>query len=158
MSFREALSRRPALIAVVGGGLLGVGIVFSVLQLRGRGRPALPVIPERCFYTTDDGATLFADSLSQFPPFDHDGRPAVRAYVFSCDGGKHQWVQYLEKYSNEAKKEAGAASQPPRSGLLVKEPGADRWVSEASAAAQKVMDARCPDGMRAGDITAVMPD
>ena len=46
--------------------------------------------PGSAFYTTDDGATLFTDGADRLPPFDHDGKAAVMAAVFSCDNGKHR--------------------------------------------------------------------
>lgn len=55
------------------------------------------------YFTVDDGATWFADSLDQIPPFTKDGKEAVRAYIFRCGKGK-PFVAYLERYRPEAKK------------------------------------------------------
>jgi len=91
----------------------------------------------RGYYTIDDGATLFSDSLDLLPPFDHNGQQAVRARVFSCDGNKTHFIGYLEKYDPEAFKQRNAAlarGEPPigyNAGPFVKKPGAQytRWVS-----------------------------
>jgi hypothetical protein len=162
MSLRETLNKKPGVSAMAAGALVIIGVILSVVELRGRGQPRLPVIPERCFYTTDDGATLFVESLGKIPPFDHGGQQAVRAYAFSCDGGKHRWVGYLEKYDEKAKPGApaheGATDLPPRSALLVKRPGAVEWVSAMDAAAARVTNPQCPDGMGSGPVTVVMPE
>ena len=77
MSIREALKKKPALLGVAGGTVVALALTFSILQQRGGGRPPLPTIPDQCFYTTDEGATLFADGLNQVPSFEHEGRQAV---------------------------------------------------------------------------------
>ena len=58
-------------------------------------------------------------------------------------------MQYLEKYSDAAKKVSTsqgdpAAAGPPQSGLLVKKPGTGQWEPEADAAARKIMDPPVP--------------
>src|SRR6187549_127395 len=57
------------------------------------------------YYTTDDGATTFTAPANLTPPFDHDGKQAVRAIMFSSDGGKTRFVGYLERYSAAAKQQ-----------------------------------------------------
>ena len=53
--------------------------------------------------TVDDGATYFPDDANKIPPFTKDGKEAVRARVFSCDGGKTKYVAYLERITPKAK-------------------------------------------------------
>jgi hypothetical protein len=107
--------------------------------------------PDEAFYTTDDGKTLFADDAAKVAPFDHDGRQAVRAYVFTCDGGTTGFVQYLEKYSDEVKRQLEPQSgrpgwRPPTSMALVKRPGPGQWVPGMSQEASRLTLPSCPGG------------
>jgi hypothetical protein len=58
--------------------------------------------PGKAFYSIDDGLTYFSDSPERLPPFDYDGKVAVRAHVFKCNDGK-KFVGYLERYTEPAK-------------------------------------------------------
>ena len=143
----EYIRRNPRIGAVAGSVLLVVGLVAILMQSVGGRRS---VSPGNAFYTTDEGATLFADAADLLPPFDHDGKEAVRAAVFSCDNGQHRWVQYLFKYSPEA---LTGAAQMKAAGMkhislgtdsaLVKRPGDKAW---ARAIDSPIMTPRCPDG------------
>jgi hypothetical protein len=160
MALREFLSKNPKVVATAMILLLAacLGLIFS--ELKGGGKPPLPSMPDQAFYTTDDGVTLFADSLSKIPPIDHNGRPAVRAHVYSCDGGRHRWVQYLEKMSDKEKtiadspeKARGHAFSP-----LIKKPGDQKWVPQSDPAALAILVPKCPDGMGSGEPQPVAPD
>jgi hypothetical protein len=126
-------------------------------------RAPVPIINDRVFFTTDDGVTLFADSLLLKPPFDHDGRQAVRAYVFKADGP--QWVQYLEKYSDAGKRQSdvyqssppGTVPPPSDSEWLVKRPGDRDWVPLTASEAANIIEPRSPDGGDAASIQEVNP-
>jgi hypothetical protein len=64
-------------------------------------RPAPPVgNAQLAFYSDDDGQTWFTDSIYKFPPIDHNGKAAVRAYVYSYSKG--QFVGYLQRYKPAA--------------------------------------------------------
>jgi hypothetical protein len=54
------------------------------------------------FYTDDDGQTYFEDSIFKFPPFNHNGKTAVRALVYSSDG--QTFVGYMQRYTPTAQK------------------------------------------------------
>lgn len=127
--------------------------------------------PTRAYYTADDGKTLFADDAERLPPFDHDGKPAVRAMVYSCDGGKTRFVGYLQKLPEDALQEANqkavAAGRDPKdidddeialkSGWLAKKPPERDWVNskDHDRYAQTIKVA-CPDG-RDGSPEQVFP-
>ena len=102
-----------AILAAVTGSVL-----FALPRLNAR--PTWNV-PTEGYFTTDDGATCFVESLTTIPPFEHDGKPAVRDFIYSCDGGEHRWVAYLGKYSPEDKLaiESGKAKPEERT-MLVK--------------------------------------
>ena len=123
----------------------------------------MPHVQTKSFYTCDDGATLFEDMASLVPPFDHDGKPAVRAYVFSCDRGRNRWVQYVEKYTDLAKQQVEGKAPVadggpgPMDGLLIKKPGATEWVHPSDPSAKALMNAKCPDASASKPPEQVFP-
>jgi len=154
---RALLQQRKSLAAALAALMIVGAAVAIYVQARDFG----PAGPGKAFFTTDDGKTLFVDSIMKLPPFDKDGRQAVRAHVFECNGQRA--VGYLSCYRAEALKAladaraAKAAGKPPPNpqalsavgtvGLLVKKPGNFPWVSQADAAtATSVRVFRCPDG------------
>jgi len=112
------------------------------------------------YFTTDDGQSLFTESMDQLAPFDHHGSPAYRAWVFSCDGGKTTFVAYLERCTPkglgrlkplQADFQAGKsrlAPSPNPDELEVKKPGSGNpWVNRSNALeAQKITNVQCPNG------------
>ena len=152
---RELLSKWPKTSGVVAALAVAASIAYVVHTWTNRGGD-LPVFPDKAFYSDDDGATWFADSDSKVPPYqDNNGREAVLANVFSCDGGKHAWVQYLQKYTPETKagleaqhagKDAPPGTPGPLAGELVKRPGPGKWIHLSDPAAAAVMTPKCPDG------------
>ena len=155
MGVREKLRNYPrgavllAIVLAVGGGwFLYVQVARSV-----------PVLgpPRTLFVTVDEGKTFFPAPAEQLPPFQHEGKTALRAYVFTC-GGK-SFVGYLERYSDRAKqlmleswKSQQATGRPPSmnsemlSGIEVKRPGDATWVRHSDLArAAEIMSVRCPD-------------
>jgi len=155
MGFREQIRAHPqfAQSAAV------VVTLSSIIALFLESRPARPPAV-KAFFTTDDGKTLFVDSSDRVPPFDHAGQPAVMAYVFTCDGGKTQWVGYLSKYSDqdrqtiESGKLGDANVRPPR---LVKLPGSQTWASESDRGVMASLIPHCPDGQSSDNIRPVAP-
>jgi len=117
----------------------------------------------QAFYSDDDGATWFTDSADKLTPFDHDGKQAVRAYIYQCGSGK-KFVGRLERYTAEQKKflqdTQTAISQgkpPPRPtapsgpsvgwGSEVKKPGDSQWIpANDFTRAASILNPKCPDG------------
>ena len=85
MGVRERLNRNPRLAAIVMAVLLLVAGVAVALQFSD-GAHAAGTASDKAFFTIDDGATWFADDAARIAPFQHDGKEAVRAYVFECRG------------------------------------------------------------------------
>jgi hypothetical protein len=159
MSIRDKLKRHPKASASIGVATLAIGIGYLVIQLFGGGGAWRR---DGAFFTTDDGATTFVDSADRIPPFPHDGKEAVRAYVFEC-GGK-RFVNHLERFTPERQKLAQAAAdalkagksppRPPASagqtvnwGIEFKKPGGKEWVAGGNLAkASRLLQAKCPDG------------
>ena len=116
--------------------------------------------PGQLYYTTDDGATTFTAPANLVPPFDHNGKQAVRAVMFSHDGGKTKFIGYLERYSATAKQQMEAAKEAAKPGgkmvmsapnrnvamIEVKKPGDKTWVDQSSAAGATVMRVTAPGG------------
>lgn len=99
MGLRQKLNENPA-IAVAGTVVIAVVAAFFGFRLMtSHGF----VKPQTAYYTVDDGKTLFADLEELLPPFQHEGKEAVRARVMSCDAGSTKFVAYLEKYTDAYK-------------------------------------------------------
>lgn len=155
---RKKINEHPALAGSVVALLAIAAIVWSVgssSRTPSQERPTL-------FYSVDDGATHFRDDALRVAPFQHEGREAVRALLFTADGGKTTFVGYLEKFSDEAAarlREAGddvrarldlLSTLPPESTLL-KKPGAGEWIPATDPRAASIR--ALPPGAE-----AVLPD
>jgi hypothetical protein len=165
LGVRDWINKNPAVVSIAAGaGILSI-VVYAVWSFRsGAGGPPLPQFPDKAFFSADDGATYFTDRDVNVPPFDYKSKQAVRAYVYTCDGG-HKWVRYLEKYTPAAREaqltvQSGKSLPPnapgPMSGVLVKKPGAGDWVPNSSPDAQAIIDAKCPTHPNAA-LEPVMP-
>jgi len=95
---REFLNKHPGwtVVGLVGVILLAAG--YGYTGVRQQDRPDEP----KGFYTDDDGKTWFADSAYRVVPYERDGKQVVRAKVFN--DGKHDFVCYLERYKDGARK------------------------------------------------------
>lgn len=161
MGIREKLNDKPWLGGAVGGAALALGSAFILVQLSSGGNGSA----DEAFFTVDDGQTWFEDDASKLPPFQHEGKEAVRAHVFECDG--KQFVNHLERFTPQGRKlmeEAVVSTKagkplPPTiasSGPQIKKPGAKEWVSTGNyAKAGPILQVMCPDGK--GEAVPVMP-
>jgi hypothetical protein len=161
MSLRETLNKNPMVFA----GIVVVAIVicgwFGWSQMSGGSGVK---VPNSAFFTVDEGKTLFADERGKLTPFDKDGKPAVRAYVFKCPDGT-QTVAYLERYTEKGKavveryraEQKANPGKPPASigemsalgrfATEVKRPGDKDWVNAASGANRMFTEAvKCKSG------------
>jgi hypothetical protein len=150
MGARQLINERPGLSAVVGGILcLASASLILLAQRDGSVRP-----PRQLFFTTDNGQTFFTDDATRLAPFTHDGREAVQANMFTCDGGRTRFVAYLQKYSEVYKKAVNNHSHNVspdvmKKGMLVKRIDDKNWIPLNSPAARKMMqEIKCPDGTR----------
>ena len=163
MGIRETLNANQKLTTVLTAVVL-VGLVGYIAWYVSGMTSNSPQIG-KAYFTTDEGATLLVEDENRRAPFQHEGKEAVRAYVYECDG--EQFVAYLERYSPEAmaafaEYDAEAASRPrgsgpppsmgkaqsmTRSGLQVKRPGGDEWISATSPEGTDIKrNVKCPDG------------
>src|SRR5689334_21127700 len=101
-------------IAVLGAAV--AGLVVWVLVSARSAPPTNVEVSTGAWFSSDDGKTWFKDDQYKVPPFDHQGRPACRAYVFTCDNGKTAFVAYLERFTPEAQRrlqEIRSSKMPP---------------------------------------------
>ncbi|MGN6725541.1 MAG: hypothetical protein ACTHLZ_06460 [Tepidisphaeraceae bacterium] len=171
MGVRENLNRNPALTTGLTLAVIVLSLAFIVYQIAGNAPQPAPV--PQIFFTTDDGKTVFADDYQKIPPFDVDGKQAVRAYVFTCDGHKSQFVAYLERISAEARQKldaelkqrggsGGTEGISPETafamseGTEVKRPGDADWVKRSDPKGQAIIDVKCPQGT--GQLEVVSPN
>jgi hypothetical protein len=119
MGVREAIQKNWIAGVAAAALLLLIAVIIAA-----KNSPAPHPTPTATgsFYSDDDGSTYFADNIFHFPPFDHQGKTAYRARVYSASSGA--FVGFLERYTpqtrnmlldNYAQAEAGAK---PRSELL----------------------------------------
>ena len=110
------------------------------------------------WFTTDDGKTWFAADENKLPPFDHKGKQANRAYVYTCDGGKSKFVLFMARFTPEARRqleemrkskmpsEFGVIDRLMTHGMEVKKPNDAVWVTASHPSAVAIRKPACPDG------------
>ena len=110
------------------------------------------------YFTVDEGQTWFIDDVKRVTPFDKDGKPAVRCYVFQCPE-KPVYCGLLSRHTEEARKKVEGANGGQPNGLIkdeklldrgsreFKHPGDSSWASESSGAMfQLTMQKKCASG------------
>jgi hypothetical protein len=126
LGIRETINRNSKASTIVVICALVLGVIVIGLELRGQSGK----LPTKYYYTIDDGQTWFADSSTKLPPFDHDGKQAVRCYVFKSTQGK--FAALLQKYDDKTLEQLAHRTDqiPPRDAtVLVKKPGEKRWTT-----------------------------
>ena len=147
-------STRPRTALIVGGCLVAVGIaVFAWYPRDGYQSAAPPVPVSKAWYTVDDGVSWFADDDNRITPFDHQGKKAYRCYVWTCDGGKTQFVSHLERLKATLLKNRQATGRLEPGDLIlspmdVKPPrtGDAGWADYNTPAGVQIHTPRCPHG------------
>jgi hypothetical protein len=128
-------------------------------------RASLDLDTGRAFFTDDDGTTWFKDDARKVPPFDRNGKQAVRCFIYKCGENGTPWVSHLMRYTPEGTArlktntlDPGVTETGPAL-VEVKEPnsGERGWVSENDPRAIRIQELVCPDGARK-NIIAVDPD
>ena len=163
MGLREKLNDNPNIATGITIAVIVIVVGFIVYSTMGRGPSGgPPPVGNRVFFTVDDGATWFAEDATKIPPFDHNGKQAVRAKVYRCDG--KTFVNHMERYTPEAQKRlqqayARAVNEadvmpPEASGVEVKSPGGgEQWVLATDPRAAKIIAPKCASG----DLEIVVP-
>jgi hypothetical protein len=159
MGIREFLNTRSHFVAGAMGAVILTAGWFTYREAsREFSRPTF----SEAFFTTDDGRTLFTDDKHLLPPFEYEGKTAVRAAVFEEDGKRV--VKYLERFTAETQQAVAAyerdkaAGRPPQqaglvmgaetSGREVKRPGQDKWFAANSREGRRIIDLTGSDAVR----------
>jgi hypothetical protein len=148
VGLRDQINQKPAIAAGVVGGIILLLIGLMIFHFRSGNASAIS--GAQSYYTIDDGKTWFADAWEKVPPFDYDGGQAVRCYLFKT-ASSGPFVGYLECYSQKVHDNLTGTVKSPIpvdivGGTLVKRPGEKNWVSQVSAAGQKIMNVKAPNG------------
>ncbi len=159
---REVVNRNPAITTGAAILVIIVGLIYIGMQAVGGG--AGPRIPTQAFYTVDDGASTFVDRIYRVTPFDYGGKPAVQAIEFTADDGAHHWIQYLQKYTDDAAKKMSAAGVDAAlnaetfAQILVKKPGSGDWILETDPKSHQITDPVIPNASYGtGPVTPYLP-
>ncbi len=156
MPIRERMQSNTKVRLGAGVGLLLVAAMALAIQYWPQKKPNL----ELQYFTDDDGQTWFSDDISHVAPFDHNGRTAVIAEIFSYDKGSKKFCAYIEKYAPQAKEKLDQAiadartngqswNEVPllhdpffrRANLLVKLPGTNNpWLAYSDPRRSSVFD------------------
>jgi hypothetical protein len=120
----------------------------------------------QAYFSDDDGQSWFAADTTKLAPFDHNGKQALMAEIFTYDNGSKKFCGYLEKYTPEAKAKLEAALAQAKangqtassvglfhdpafmqSAVLLKKPGAgNAWMSYSDPKVGDVLNVHSPDG------------
>ncbi len=156
MGIFDVVNRKPSVAGAIAVVVMLAAIAFIYKRMH---PPIVTVIPVTAFYSDDDGATWFVDAIAKVPPFDHNGKEAVAAFVYRC-GTDKPFIGRLEKYSPSAKSmiesniKAGVQPIPAKVqfanlGLLVKKPGDPEWTAIPpmdSTTYYKFLRVKCSEG------------
>lgn len=148
MSIRALANKNPAII--IAGIVLCLGICgWSVVRTVAPSRPG-----QELYFTNDDGKTWFADRWDRATPFDKDGKEAVCAAVYDCNG--KQFVAYVTRLTPDSIKKAAqnggklqqASTANPPLRKEYKKPGDTRWrdIEGNFAEMQRYLTIDCANG------------
>lgn len=158
MTLRDTLNEKPQIVTAAAIGIIAVATLAIIWQILRPGGPAGSSGSNQAFYSIDDGTSWFADDIAKVPPFEAHGGMAVRAVVYTCDGGQTKFVGYLERYPADVARQL--AGRPPGSSpedlsalgvmqnsIEVKRPGQTEWVpARRHDLYARVISVTCPDG------------
>jgi hypothetical protein len=170
LSVREFVNRRSTVLIVAALVVTGMALILVMYELRFVYRPAYKITQR--YFSDDDGASYFADSIDQIPPFDHNGKPAVIAYVFTCGSGS-PFIGYLERFTPRGVKALqqarGNGANSARSDPITLEvqqqndteyslpgKGDNGWFKFGTKEVDAIRAVKCPQG-DTGVLTPVLP-
>ena len=153
MGIRETLNQNPRLTTGLTIGIIVIVLGFLAWQIWG-GTPTggSGGTASKRWFSDDDGKTYFADDYKKVGPIQHNGKEAVEAVVYKCDG--KAFVNHLIRYTPEGKKKMegilngkGPADPSVVGGIdtdiEVKSPGDKEWIKATSPRAIDVRKPKC---------------
>ena len=157
MGIRQTLNEKPQVAIGASAALLVVALGAVAYQLAGASSTD-GARTRKVFVSVDDGQTFTVQPSDQIPPFMLDGKEAVLARVYECDGKR--FVAYLQKFTPggkasleklQAERGVAAVNAAAPTGLaesdyLYKKPGGSEWVSPTDPQAAEVLRIQCPGG------------
>ena len=164
MGIRETLNENPRLTTGVTIGIIVLILGLIIYQIVGGGSgSSVPQTSNKAYFSDDDGKNYFADDATKIPPFDHNGKEAVRAHVYKCDG--KTFVNHLERFKPDAKAKLEQMSKPGSGdptmgealmtqGRQAKRPGDKDWVRSNDQRFGEVTRWQCKD---TENMTEVLP-
>lgn len=154
MGVREKLNDNPGVTSAVTIAIIIIVLIFIFWPSGGIGGGASG--PGKMFFSDDDGKTWFPDDATKIPPFDHNGKQAVEAVVYKCDG--KTFVNHLKRYTSAGKKKMEEINAKKDAmidpsvmetiqsrGVEVKLPGAKDWVLVSNPKANEILKPHCKD-------------
>ena len=150
MGIRETMNKNPALAYGIAGAFVVVALGIVVYHFK----PPKAVNMDKAYFTEDDGATTFVDSNDNIPPFDHNGKTAVKLIMYSYHNGKMRYIGYLQRWTDDvaAKMKDPAKAKDVTTGDIkggseVKLPNSPApWVNANSSDARLIFGKKSPDG------------
>jgi hypothetical protein len=178
MSVRDLLNKNKTLTGSVALCALLAALAALGFEVFGtRGKPA--DVSAKAFFTTEDQLTgadamkaLFVDDATKTPPFDHDGKPAYLAILYTCNGGKLKWISYLKRYTpamrdrvqaaEDAAVAAGSKYAVPTSdfdlpGTEIKRPGPGPWIKPSDPQFSQTKTVNPPNDAACDDLDLYVP-
>ncbi len=147
MGIRETMNKKPGLTSGIVIAIIVLALALVVYELSPKGAAPLRT---GVYYSDDDGKTFYIDSMSNLPPYDHDGKQAVLAHVYHC-GSNPPFVGFLQKYTDDMRERLAhpiaGDDVDPNTGTQVKRPGDTDWVMMGShAGSQIIKNIQIPSG------------
>ena len=144
-------AKRLRLLVGVIASLVILGSAIAIyLELQPPPKEEAPL----AFFTIDDGRTWFTADAESLPPFDYKGHKAVKAHLYTCDGGKTRFVGWLQKLPEDVLRDA-LANGPldddaiaMKAGWMAKRPGESDWTNSKTDPEkyEQITRVKCPDG------------
>jgi hypothetical protein len=148
------MNENPRVTTGITIGVVILALLLIVWQLWPE--PAIQPLT-KAYYTIDDGKTWFVEGIEKVPPFQHEGKEAVRAHVMMCGEDGKPFVGWMEKFTDDAKKKLddlyanSDGKRPPErfefeeTARLVKRTEMKDWVRFSYAIADKLQTFECKE-------------
>lgn len=148
MGVRELINKHQGLAI----GVAAVLILLCLFWITRNASPTQASVATQAYYTDDDGKTFFTDDAVKVVPFQHNGKEAVKAFVYDCKGTRS--VHYMQRYTpvgvkaaqewltKSGGKEVSIPDELNATGIEFKRPGDATWQPNPPGPKP------CPDGGR----------